>query len=187
MFPNRSQDWRQVATTADENRLREWRSSFIAALAAARGAGHGAEIDREGALLQPDSALGGGTIANGLYRCRVIRVGARLPGNRDFASSIPLTCRISADGRLQSFALLGGVQRELGRIYPADGLRGVFLGTLMLPGEARAMQYGADEDRDVAGYVERLAPQRWRLVLPAPHFDALLEVIELVPMPGGLR
>ena len=40
-------------------RLRDWRATFVAALEAARKAGHGAEIAREGALLDPDAALAG--------------------------------------------------------------------------------------------------------------------------------
>ena len=181
MFPNLSRDWRQVATQDDEKRLRDWRSDFIAALAAARRAGHGAEIDREGALLQPDAALPGGTLANGVYRCRLVRVGAKAAGDRDYAASGPLTCRVSQDGRLQALFVLGGVQRQVGLVFPGDAVRQVFLGTLMLPGESRAMQYGADENRDVAGYVERIGPDRWRLIIPAPHFDSLLDVVELVP------
>jgi hypothetical protein len=34
------------------------------------------------------------------------------------------------------------------------------------------MQYGRDEDRDVAGFVERIGPNRWRLVMPYPHFES---------------
>ena len=45
--------------TSDKARLRDWRATFVAALAAARKAGHAAEIAREGALLDPDAALGG--------------------------------------------------------------------------------------------------------------------------------
>ena len=182
MFPNRSADWRQVATKNDEGRLRDWRGDFVSALAAARSAGHGAEIGREGALLQPDAALAGSPIASGHYRCRLIRVGARTPGDRDFSASGPLACRVNPDGTLQRFILLSGLQRPMGLIFPSDGIRQVFLGTLMLPEERRAMQYGADDNRDVAGYLERIGPQRWRLVLPAPRFDSLLDVIELTPV-----
>lgn len=182
MFPNRSQDWRQVATSDDESRLRDWRSGFLAALASARKAGHGAEIDREGALLQPDAALADPALPNGLYHCRRVRVGANGAGARDFSVSTTLTCRVGPDGKRQSFVLLGGVQREMGLIFPGDALRGVFLGTLMLPGESRAMQYGADDNRDVAGYVERIGAQRWRLVMPSPHFDSQLEVLDLKPL-----
>ncbi|MBV9528318.1 DUF4893 domain-containing protein [Sphingomonas sp.] len=187
MFPNRSRDWRLVATQDDQKRLRDWRSSFVDAIAAARGAGQGPAIDREGALLQPDAVLAGGALADGVYGCRLVRVGAKNAGNMAFASSGPLTCRVSADGRLQQLVMLGGVQRQMGLVFPGDPVRQVFLGTLMLPGEDRAMQYGADENRDVAGYVEQIAPQRWRLIMPAPHFDSRLAVLELVPAPMGVR
>ena len=60
-------------------------------------------------------------------------------------------------------------------------MRLVFLGTLALGDETRAMQYGQDETRDVAGYLERIGPQRWRLVMPYPHFESLTDVMELVP------
>ena len=38
-----------------------------------------------------------------------------------------------------------------------------------------------DATRDVAGVVERIGPQRWRLVLPYPRFESLIDVVELVP------
>ena len=49
-------------------------------------------------------------------------------------------------------------------------MRQVFLGTLVLSDERRALQYGQDETRDVAGFVERIGPNRWRLVMPQPAF-----------------
>jgi hypothetical protein len=51
----------------------------------------------------------------------------------------------------------------------------------MLADETRAMQYGVDEDRDVAGFVERVGANRWRLVMPKPHFESIMDVMELVP------
>src|SRR5437764_12785068 len=69
--------WREVATADDRERLRDWRKSFTDALDAAKKSGHSAEIAREGALLDPDAALGSGAIPNGMYRCRVIKLGAK--------------------------------------------------------------------------------------------------------------
>jgi hypothetical protein len=43
------------------------------------------------------------------------------------------------------------------------------------------MQYGVDPERDVAGFVERVGPERWRLIIPRPYFEPQLEVMELVP------
>jgi hypothetical protein len=57
----------------------------------------------------------------------------------------------------------------------------VFLGTLVLGDESLPVSYGSDRMRDMAGLVERIGDNRWRLVLPAPAYESLLDVIELVP------
>ena len=174
-------DWRQVATESDRKRLREWRTSFVDALKAARAAGHAADIAREGPLLDPDAALGGERIPNGTYRCRVIKLGAKSQGVLNYIAYPAFTCRIRQQGQLQGFAKVGGSQRQVGLVFPGDALRQVFLGTLVLGDEQRAMQYGIDADRDVAGYVERIGPNRWRLLMPQPHFESMADVLELVP------
>jgi hypothetical protein len=174
-------DWRQVATSSDRQRLRDWREAFVDGLNAARASGHGAEIAREGALLHPDAALGGGPIPNGNYRCRAIKLGAKSAGMLDYVSYPAFTCRVRAEKELQGFAKLSGSQRQVGLIFPGDMLRQVFLGTLVLGDERRAMHYGRDQERDVAGFVERIGPSRWRMLMPRPHFESQMDVLELVP------
>jgi hypothetical protein len=180
MIPRATTNWREIASESDRERLRNCRPAFIGALGAATRAGHAADIAREGTLLQPDAALGG-PIPDGTYRCRVIKLGAKSQGMLDWVSYPPFTCRVSQQGRLQSFAKLTGSQRQVGLIFPNDALRQVFLGTLVLGDERSAMQYGEDETRNVAAYVERIGPNRWRLVMPRPHFESQLDVMELVP------
>jgi hypothetical protein len=172
--------WRAVATDADRERLRDWRDAFTSALAAARASGHGGEIAREGALLDPDAAIGG-PIPDGTYRCRVIKLGAKSPAMLDYVAYPYFRCRVQPQGPVQDFAKLTGSQRQVGLIFPNDQLRQVFLGTLMLADEERAMQYGVDPERDVAAFVERIGPQRWRLVMPRPRFESVTDVMELVP------
>ena len=174
-------DWRQVATESDRKRMREWRTAFIDALKAARASSHSAELAREGPLLEPDAALGAPKIPNGTYRCRVIKLGAKSAGMLDYVAYPAFNCRIRAQGELQGFAKIGGSQRQVGLIFPGDALRQVFLGTLVLGDEQRAMQYGRDQGRDIAGYVERIGPNRWRLIMPRPQFESIMDVMELVP------
>ena len=181
LIPRYTTAYRQVISADDRIRLRDWRVSFEDGLAAARKAGHGAEIDREGPLLDPDAALDGPAIPDGLYRCRVIKVGAKDPGNLDFASYGGFTCRVRQERALQRLSKLSGAQRYVGLIFPDDAIRSVFLGTLAFADETRVLQYGQDEQRDVAGYVERIGPNRWRLVMPQPHFESRIDVMELVP------
>ena len=76
---------------------------------------------------------------------------------------------------------MSGSQRPVGILFPSDRVRQVFLGTLALGDEQGALQYGVDETRNVSGYIERIGPQRWRLVMPRPHFESQLDVIELLP------
>ncbi|QIL03285.1 DUF4893 domain-containing protein [Sphingomonas sinipercae] len=175
-------DWRSVATADDRGRLSGWRSAFTSALDAARRAGHGDDIAREGVLLAPDAALAGAAIPNGDYKCRVIKLGAKSEGLLDYVDYPFFRCRVEQPGSLQSLIKLSGSQRPVGRLFPNDALRQVFLGTLVLGDEPRAMQYGQDEQRDVAGYLERIGPSRWRLLMPRPHFESQLDVMELVPV-----
>ena len=174
-------DWRSVAAGNDRERLSEWRQAFTEALDKARKGGHGADIDREGALLDPDAAIGPVPIANGDYRCRVIKVGAKSDGLLNYIAYPAFRCRIEQDGRLQRFTKLTGSQRPVGWIYAGDALRQVFLGTLVLGDETQAMRYGSDQDRNVAGWVERIGDSRWGMVLPYPHFESTLDVIEVIP------
>ena len=174
-------DWRTVATSADRDRLREWRTAFTRALAQARAAGHGADIDREGKLLEPDAALGPVPIPSGRYKCRVIKLGAKQPGLLEYIAYPAFDCRIAQEMSLQSLNKLTGSQRHTGLLFPDSPIRQAFLGTLVLGDETLAMRYGADAERDLAGWVERIGPNRWRLVLPYPHYESVLDVVELVP------
>lgn len=179
--PPASSAWRQVITQDDLKRTSQWRTAFTTALAKSRAAGHGAEIDREGALLKPDAALGPTPIPNGRYKCRMIKIGAKSPGMLDYIAYPAFDCRIQQEHGLQGFAKLTGSQRQVGVIFPDSAQRQLFLGSLVLGDEERAMQYGRDADRDVAGWVERVGDNRWRIIMPYPRFESTMDVLELVP------
>jgi Domain of unknown function (DUF4893) len=183
MIPRWTLAWKDVVTPDDHERLRNWRATFVAAVNAARAA-HAADVSHEGVLLQPDAAIPGATLPDGMFRCRVIKLGAKQPGNLDYVSYAPFTCRVKAERGLKRFNKLSGSQRYVGLIFPNDSMREIFLGTLVLGDEKRALQYGQDQTRDIAGYVERIGPNRWRLVMPKPHFESQLDVMELTPVSG---
>ena len=174
-------DWRAVATHADLQRLHDWRDAFVKALDAAKAAGFGDAIAREGALLSPDAAIEGVGIPSGRYRCRVVKLGAQTAGGIAYDDGRAFDCRITNEGEAQSLAKMTGMQRPVGLLFAGDTRRLIFLGTMMLGDEARAIQYGQDGDRDMAGALERIGPARWRLVLPYPRFESLTDVVELVP------
>ncbi|TFI56729.1 DUF4893 domain-containing protein [Sphingomonas parva] len=179
--PQAEAGWRDVATTADRHRIREWRTAWLRALERARAAGHGAEIDREGALLVPDAALLGVSPPAGDYRCRVTKLGAKTEGLLDYVAYPAFRCRIGAGESTREFAKLTGSQRPVGRLFRDTDRRMIFLGTLQLGDEQGALRYGHDEDRAMAGLLERVGERRWRLVFPYPHYESLVDVIELIP------
>lgn len=184
LIPRWTTSWREAASNGDEVRLRDWRKTFVGALAAANKA-NAAQVAKEGKLLDPDAALASQPLSSGMYRCRVIKLGAIPEGMLDYVAYPPFICRIRPERGLQRLTKLSGSQRYVGLIFPGDAIHQVFLGTLVLGDERRAMQYGQDDMRDVAGFVERIGPNRWRLVMPKPRFESQLDVMELVPMRGG--
>lgn len=188
LIPRWTTNWKEVATPDDRQRLSDWRTSLVAALDSARKGGHEADIAREGALLEPDSALGSPAIPNGTFRCRVIKIGAKPEsGSPAYDAFPPFICQVRAEQGLQRLNKFGGSQRYVGLIFPGDAVNQIFLGTLVLGDEKQALQYGQDELRDIAGYVERIGPNRWRLIMPKPHFESQFDVMELVPSSARIR
>ena len=174
-------DWRDIATEHDRGRLRDWRTAWVEALGKARAAGHADDVAAEGVLLDPDAAQLGASPPPGRYACRVIKVGAKSQGLLDYIAYPAFDCRIGVENGVLSFAKLTGSQRPIGLILPDTERRSIFLGTLQLGDERLALQYGRDQERDMAGLVERIAPQRWRIAFPYPHFESTIDVLELVP------
>lgn len=175
------QSWRSIATSTDRERLREWRTAWVRGLAKARAAGHQAEIAAEGALLEPDAALPAATLPAGDYRCRTLKVGAKSEGLLDYVTYPAFDCRVSASDGGSLFVKQNGSQRPVGRIFPESDRRMIFLGTLQLGDERGVMSYSHDRERDMAGMIERVGERRWRLVFPYPHFESVIDVLELVP------
>lgn len=173
--------WREIATPADRERISRWRDGWTSALAKAERAGFAPRIAAQGMLMAPDAALAGPAPPPGDYHCTVTKLGAQGAGGLDYVAYPPFTCRISLEKDLLSFTKVDGSQRPVGLLFPGDEARMIFLGTMMLGDEKRALEYGRDPDRDMAGAFERVGPRRWRLVLPWPRWESTLDVIELVP------
>lgn len=174
--------WRAVATEDDRGRLRRWRDAWTEALAQVRAGEHAAELTGAGALFEPDTALADPAPPPGDYRCRTIKLGTPTGDLLDYVAYPPFRCRIALVGGRLQFTKLTGSQRPVGALFPDNGRRMIFLGTLMLGDETRALRYGRDRERDLVGTVERIGPRRWRIAFPYPHYESLLDVIELVPV-----
>lgn len=171
--------WRSIATPADRSRIARWRDAWLSATAKAQAAG--APLAAEGALFAFDQALADPVPPPGDYRCRVFKLGAAGRGLLDYVAYPWFACRLTREGALSRLAKLTGSQRHVGLIYPDRDGRAVFLGTLMLGDETSPIAYGRDRTRDLAGIVERVGQQRWRLAMPYPAFESTLDMMELVP------
>ncbi len=172
--------WRATATAQDRDRIRGWYSAWETALADARAKGDGAKLEAEGVLLQPLAALPNPYLPAGNYKCRTVKVGSQ-GGPPGLIAYGWFACRVSAEQGIVSLVKTSGSQRPIGLVFPDDMRRQIFLGTLMLADESIPLDYGSDRMRDMAGLIERIGENRWRLVLPRPAYESLLDVIELVP------
>lgn len=173
--------WRAIATDTDRQRLSEWRDAWIEALEKVRATPDAAKLSADAALFDPDRAIDAPMPKAGDYRCRVVKLGAKGPANLDYVAYPWFTCQVGAGDAPVTFEKIGGSQRQIGRLYPASGNRAVFLGTLALGDERSAITYGRDDGRNVAGWLERIGPSRWRLVMPRPQFESIIDVMEIVP------
>lgn len=174
-------NWRDMATPADRDRLRGWREAWTAGLDKLRATDRG-RIGAEGDLFNPDVARAGAVPPSGLYRCRLFKLGAKGTAMAEFTDYPAVECQVDDEGAVSSFYKKTGTQRPVGTIFHDDPNRAIFLGTLLFGDEVRPMHYGRDARRDIAGYVERIGERRWRLVIPSPAFESLIDVVEIVPI-----
>lgn len=172
--------WRAIANDEDVDRLDRADAAWDEALAIARRAGFARQISGEGALLDPGAALARAAPPPGSYRCRVIKLGGEGRG-RAFRAFNPFFCHIGVEGELLSITKQTGSERPGGYLHADTDARLAFLGSMALGDESAPRAYGDDPARDMAGWFERVAPFRYRLVVPWPRGDGLLDVFELVP------
>ena len=180
--PTKSDTWTKLATAVDQARLSRLDSAWQQALTEA-GRNNSAEIRKEGVLLKPRAALPRPTPTPGSYNCRLIKLGKATPKTRAFESFKPFFCYVEVEGDLLTIVKQTGSQRPAGRLWEDDNAeRLIFLGTLALGNEDQPLAYGDDPRRDMAGVLERIAPFRWRLVIPWPQSTSKLDVFELTPV-----
>jgi hypothetical protein len=181
--PTKGEVWQGVASTADAARLANITGAWAAGLADARKANFVSAIRDEGVLLKTDAALPRPAPTPGSYNCRLIRLGSTGKGKPAFEKFKPFFCYVEVEGDLLTIVKQTGNTRPAGRLWEDDNpQRLVFLGSLALGDEDAPLAYGEDPKRDMAGIFERIAPFKWRLVIPWPQDGAKLQVFELTPV-----
>ena len=137
-----------------------------------------ARVAAEGPLLDPTAALDLPALPPGRYKCRLVRLGSRT-GFVSFRSEF---CFVNGNASQLWFTKETGDTLPGGWIHPDTAKREILLGALRGKSAKAAPAYGDNPATDVTGVVERVAPFRWRLVLPKAGQGAVLDVYELVPL-----
>lgn len=171
--------WQDVATTADAERLKARDATFAAALKEVLASEYAGELAKNPLLYDPDRRLDVPLPPEGKYRCATHKLGGQF---LSFIAYPDFVCAIYGSGDRRQFVKLTGSQRPVGYIH-ADGKRsGVFLGSLMLGDDEGLVPYGQDKERDLAGTVERIGKDHWRIVFPRPYYESTMDIIDLRPM-----
>jgi len=175
-------EWRNFANPIDIARLdrlpQEWKEGL-----AAIGPGQAKRtLDEQGPLLDPAAALSRPAPPPGNYSCRVWRLPAAPRRNRAVIGYKPFSCYVGERDFLLTFTKESGSDRPVGWIWPDGDSRLVFLGAMAKGAEAAPPAYGDKLDRNLVGAVERVAPFRWRLVMPRPNQESRIDVIEMIPI-----
>ncbi|MDB5691361.1 MAG: hypothetical protein JWO81_424 [Alphaproteobacteria bacterium] len=174
--------WRGAAAEEDAAALDALPGIWMEALADARRGGFARRVAEEGALLAPAMALPRAAPPPGAYLCRVLRLGARMPGIRPWSESPQAFCFVGVERDQLSLTVEAGTRRIGGYLWEEkDNRRLVFLGASS-PRGTPLVGYGDDRMRDAAGLFERIGPFRYRLTLPWRGDNKLL-VVELSPAP----
>ena len=174
--------WRAIATDADQQRITRLGLAWQEALRDAQR-GFGREIEAEGPLLRPRAALPRPAPPPGSYNCRLVKLGRTTERVAAFERFKPFFCYVEVEGDLLTIVKQTGSQRPAGRLWEDDRPdRLIFLGSLALGDEQQPLAYGEDSKRDMAGVLERIAPFKWRLVIPWPQSTSKLDVFELTPV-----
>jgi hypothetical protein len=181
--PTRTEAWMAIASAADEQRLANVTGAWAAGLADARRAKFETAIRDEGALLKTDAALPRPAPTPGSYNCRLVSLGSTGKGKPAFEKFKPFFCYVQVEDELLTIVKQTGDTRPAGRLWEDDNPhRLIFLGSLALGDEETPLAYGENPKRDMAGIFERIAPFKWRLVIPWPQDGAKLQVFELTPV-----
>lgn len=175
-----SGEWRRDASRDDARRIERLDEAWTAALSEARRGGHGRELRALGALVDPRAALARPQPTPGAYQCRTIKLGSQDGGGAPYVAYGWFRCRVAlTPGGDLLLEKTTGSQRQAGNLYPEAPRHLVFLGAVAWgTGEGRAV-YGRDPQRDQAGVFERVGANRYRLVLPWPHQESKLDILEL--------
>lgn len=176
-------NWRQVVSAADASNLSRLDQAWRLARAEADDKGFADQVEALGPLVDPAAAQSGRLQpAPGTYRCRTIKMGTQGEVGVGFVAYPFFRCSVElTPGGDLILTKTTGSQRTRGLLYPDTDRRLVFVGAQAWGmNETGFPRYGQQPVRDQVGVLERIGPNRWRMVVPWPRVESKLEILELV-------
>lgn len=180
------ENWAQVASTADVEKIVAVQDVWTEALDHAREKGFRRQVAEEGVLLEPDAAQPFPAPTPGFYSCRIIRFGdPSVRRQRAFTAYKSFFCYVGVNEDRLALTKDSGSERPGGYLWddPDHRTHMVFLGAVALNSETETPAYGDDPARDIIGLFERVDEYRFRLVMPRPRPESRLDVLEMIPVP----
>ena len=176
-------NWRQVVSAEDASNLSRLDQAWRLARAEADDKGFADEVAALGPLVDPAAAQSGRLQpAPGTYRCRTIKLGTKGEVGLAYNAYPFFRCSVElTPGGDLILTKTTGSQRTRGLLYPDTDRRLVFVGAQAWGmDETGFPRYGQQPVRDQVGVLERIGPNRWRMVVPWPRVESKLEILELV-------
>jgi len=162
----------KIMTAADKQRLAAYGDTRKAAIAESRK-GLPDEIRILDAVLAKPFRSFAGFDMVGNWQCRTIKVG----GLGYLVVYDWFKCRVTDDGSGWKLLKLTGSQRTSGRFYDENDKRLIYLGSFFVNDDP-VKPYGSGTDTDQVGYAFRTGDKEWRIELPAPRFESVLDILE---------
>lgn len=179
--------WRGTISAEDKARLEALPSTW----AAVRGQAERRSKNLwagQAELVAADAALDHPALPPGSYNCRLVSLGQKTARGAAVRTFNPFFCYVRGEGADGlSFTKQTGTDLPGGWLHADGDRRYVFLGAKQRKPGDNSLGYGIEGDRDLAGVVERIAPFRWRLVVPWRNGKPGLDVYELTPVPADLQ
>jgi hypothetical protein len=163
----------KLMTAADKVRLEAYGETRKAALQEAKG-GDPVEVKELDEILARKIVSFSEQDLTGNWQCRTIKAG----GLGALVIYDWFKCKVSDDGSGWMLRKTTGSQRTTGRLYDDGEKRAIYLGSLHYKDDP-AKPYGADAEMDQVGYAFRTGPDGWRIELPKPVHESVLDIIEL--------
>ncbi|MBA8878596.1 DUF4893 domain-containing protein [Phyllobacterium myrsinacearum] len=165
----------KIITAADSKRLEQYQQTKTKAVAEAKATGAAADVRLVDDLLnKPGLPFSQDFDMTGNWQCRTIKLGGMAPALIVYGW---FKCKVTDDGSGWALEKISGSQRTKGRFYTESDTRLTYLGTGYVS-DQKPVKYGAGPKTDEAGYAYRTGKNAFRIELPAPYYESLLNVME---------